>query len=335
MTGAARSSLVLPVGLAITMLLAILSLRFGLRDIAWPEIWNALFAFDPMNADHITLRELRLSRVTAALIGGAALGLAGALMQAMTRNPLADPGLLGVNGGAAIGVVLSIWILGASAQAALIAPALIGAGIAAVLVLVLGGAAHRSGPDPTRLVLAGAALSALFLALTWAVLLMSREALDVFRFWVLGGFTGISMTQVMAVLPVYAVGFPLAFLAARLLSPLILGDDAARALGVRVWLVRLICVGAVVLLCGATVSLAGPIAFVGLLVPHLVRPFTGVSIPKLALGSTILGACLATFADLAGRFLLPGREVEAGVVIAMIGGPALVILVRRRQEVPL
>ncbi|WP_412563584.1 FecCD family ABC transporter permease [Thalassobius sp. MITS945101] len=320
--------------LSIGAAMAALSLGFGQRSLGWSDVQAALLAYEAQNPDHITIWELRLPRAFAAILGGGALGIAGALMQALSRNPLADPGLLGVNGGAALGVVIAIWGLGLAAQAMLVVPALIGAALASALVLLLGGAG-RNGPDPTRLVLAGAAVGALFLALTWAILILSRESLDIFRFWVLGSFTGITLTDLKALLPLYAVALPVAALAAVLLAPLVLGDDAARALGVRVGLARCVAFFAIVLLCGTTVSMAGPIAFIGLLVPHLVRPVLGADLRLQALGCFITGAVLALLADTLGRVILPGQEIEAGAMMALIGGPTLIMLVRMRREVVL
>lgn len=312
--------------------LAALSLTIGVRAVPPSDVFAAFLSHDPTNPDQIVVRELRLGRALAALIGGGALGLAGALMQTMTRNPLADPGLLGINAGAAFGVVLGIWGLGMVAPGQLIVPALAGAGLAALLVLIVGGAAGRRGPDPVRMILAGAALSALFLALTWAILILSRQTLDIYRFWVLGGFTGIELTQLAALLPLFAVGFAMAIVSAVMLNPLTLGDDTARALGARVGLARVTSALAIVLLCGTTVSMAGPIAFVGLLVPHLVRPFARANITWLAVGSVFVGAALALVADTLGRVMLPGQEIEAGAMMALIGGPALIALVGRQRE---
>lgn len=312
--------------------LAFLSLWFGVRPLGWGAVWQALVAFDPGQPDHLIVRELRVPRALAALIGGGALGMAGALMQALSRNPLADPGLLGVNGGAALGVVIAIWGFGVAAQAQLVIPALTGAGVAAALVLMLGGSVRSRGPDPTRLILAGAAVGALFLALTWAILILSRESLDIYRFWVLGGFTGISKADLFALLPLYAVSLPFGLAAAFLLSPLILGDDTARALGVRVGFVRVFAVIAIVALSGITVSMAGPIAFIGLVVPHLVRPFLGADIRLVAPGSLLAGGAIAVLADILGRLILPGQEIEAGVMMALIGGPGLILLVRTRRK---
>lgn len=319
----------------VAIVLALFSLSFGIRALDFSSVWDAFTHYDGQNANHIVVREMRLPRALTALIGGGALGMAGALMQSISRNPLADPGLLGINGGAALGVVITIWGFGITAQSALIGPALIGAALASVLVLLLGGAVRNNGPDPTRLVLAGAAVGALFLAFTWAILILSRESLDVFRFWVLGGFTGIGIDELASIAPLYMLALPLAIVSAFLLDPLVLGDDAARALGVRVGLARIISIIAVILLCGTTVSIAGPISFIGLVVPHLIRPFLGADIRKLAIGSFFAGAILAICADTLGRVILTGQEVEAGAMMAMLGGPALILLVRMKRGLKL
>lgn len=317
------------------LVLAVISLSFGIRPVPFDVVVAAFTDFDALNPDHIVVRELRVSRALAALLGGGALGVAGALMQVMSRNPLADPGILGINGGAAFGVVVGIWGLGLSAPGSLVAPALVGAGIASLLVFALGTTSSRTGPDPIRLILAGAALSALFLALTWVILIMSRQSLDVYRYWVLGGFGQVDAPSLFAALPLFVAGFIAAVMAALLMNPLMLGDDTARALGARVGLARFVTLIAIVLLCGVTVSLAGPIAFIGLLVPHLVRPFARADVRRLAVGSFIAGAGLAVIADFAGRLILPGQEIEAGAMMALIGGPALIFLVQRRRAVQL
>lgn len=319
--------------LLVACALAAVSLGLGVRDVPLASVIGAWTAYDPANPDHIVVRELRVARAVAALLGGAALGLAGALMQVMTRNPLADPGILGINSGAAFGVVTGIWVLGLTAPGALVLPALLGAGITAMLVLVLGGGARRGGPDPVRMVLVGAALSALFLSLTWALLILSRQSLDIYRYWVLGGFGQVDPSHLWAVLPLLLSGFGAALVASFMLNPLALGDETARALGVRVGLARSLSLLGIVLLCGTTVSIAGPIAFIGLVVPHLVRPFAHGDVRRLAFGSAVSGAALAVMADVAGRLILPGQEIEAGAMMALIGGPALIVLVQRQREV--
>ncbi|MEM8978266.1 MAG: iron ABC transporter permease [Pseudomonadota bacterium] len=319
----------------LALLLALTSLALGVREMTLATVLEAFTAFDETNADHIVVRELRLTRGFAAILAGAALGVSGALMQSMTRNPLADPGLLGINAGGAFGVVLGIWGLQITAPGGLVIPALVGATVTSLLVLILGSGGSKTGPDPVRMVLVGAALSALFLSLTWGLLILARQTLDIYRYWVLGGFQQVDPASMQAVLPLFVAGFVLAGLAAFLLNPLALGDDTARALGARVGFVRALTLCAIVLLCATTVSLAGPIAFLGLLVPHLVRPFARGDVRRLAMGSAALGAILAILADLLGRMILPGQELEAGVIMALIGGPFLIAMVQRRQAVSL
>ncbi|KJZ18665.1 hypothetical protein TW80_13815 [Loktanella sp. S4079] len=323
------------IAVVLIVLLAGISLFFGIRDVAPGTVIGAFTAFDGTNPDHVVVLQMRIPRAVIAALGGGSLGVAGALMQVFSRNPLADPGLLGINGGAALGVVIAIWGLRLVDQTDLVIPALIGAAIAAGLVLLLGGSVRKNGPDPTRFVLAGAAIGALFLAFTWAILILSRESLDVYRFWVLGAFSGVSMANISSLLPLYAIGLPMAVISAMLLNQLVLGDDTARALGVRIGIARVLTVLTVVILCGTTVSLAGPIAFIGLVVPHVVRPFVGANISLLTVGAFFAGGILALFADILGRVLLPGSEIEAGAMMALIGGPVLILLVRMKRGVRL
>jgi iron complex transport system permease protein len=244
------------------ILLAVLALRFGLRDTGFADVWGSLVAFDPLNARHVVIREIRLPRLVGAILAGASLGMAGALMQGMTRNPLADPGLLGVNAGASLGVVVCIMLLGITDPARFIWVSLGGGLIAALIVFFLGGAGKGS---PARLILAGAAVSALFLALSRGLLLISQQTLDVYRFWVLGGFDGVQFSTIWSLAPFFSVGAILAAIATFSLNALILGQDTAKGLGVRVGLAQLLVGLAIVILCGATVAMAGPIAFVGLI----------------------------------------------------------------------
>ena len=309
--------------------LAVLSaaaLRFGFRPASWDIVWRALTAFDPNDASQIVIREMRLPRLAGALLAGAALGLSGALIQGMTRNPLADPGLLGINGGAALGVVICILGFGITDPAAFVWVALGGALAASVLVFLLGGGSRS---NPLRLVLAGAALSALILALTRSLLLVSSQTLDVYRFWVLGGFDGILPSTLYTLLPFLTLGAGLAAVAAAGLNALQLGEDTARGLGVRTGLARATAGTAIVLLCGATVAMAGPIAFAGLIVPHLARWAAGPDVRWTLAFSAVFGPLLLVAADLTGRLSLFGGNMQAGVMTALIGGPVLIWMVRR------
>ena len=312
--------------LALMAFLALIALRFGLRPTGWGDVWSALLQFRAEDADHVVIRDLRLPRMVAAMLSGAALGMAGALMQGLTRNPLADPGLLGVNAGASMGVIAAIWLLGIGDPALLVWVALAGAGIATGVVYLLG---DGGSGNTARLILAGAAVSALFLSLGRGVLLVSQQTLDVYRYWVLGGFDGIRFDVIVTLLPFLAVGAIFAAIAAISLNALMLGLDTARSLGVRVGLAQLAIGLAIVLLCGTTVAMAGPIAFVGLLVPHLARRMSGPDMRWLVLYSAPLGAALLVLADLMGRLPLFGGNMQAGVMAALVGGPVLIWLVRR------
>lgn len=318
------------VGIALTVL-CVLFAGFGVRDTSWVALWETFFQYDPSNTDHVALREVRLPRLPAAVLCGAALGLSGALMQSITRNPLADPGLFGVNAGAAFAVVLAMTLLGMKSSSALIWPALIGAAAASALVLSIGGATQLNA-SPTRLVLAGAAVSALFLAITRTVLLISQQTLDLFRYWVIGGFDGVSWANVNELLVFFALGTVAAGFALSQLNALALGEDNARSLGVRLGMTRSAALIAVVFLCGATVSLAGPIAFIGLLAPHLVAPISGSDMRWRALYASVAGAIVLVLSDLLARTIIPGTELQAGVMAALMGGPALVIIARRHSQ---
>ena len=306
--------------------LSITAMRFGLRSTGWGPIWTVFTAFEPMNPDQIVIRDIRLPRLIGAILAGASLGMAGALMQGMTRNPLADPGILGVNAGASIGVVICILLLGITDPAVFVWVALGGAFVAALLVYLLGGGNQA---NPARLILAGAAVSALFLALSRSLLLVSQQTLDVYRFWVLGGFDGIEFATIQALLPFFGLGVFAAILSSFALNALMLGEDTARGLGVRVGLANALIGTAIVILCGATVAIAGPIAFVGLIVPHLARWVAGADMRWMVLFSATFGAVLMVAADLLGRLPFFGGNMQAGVMAALIGGPVLIWLVRR------
>mgnify|MGYP003119655879 CR=1 FL=1 len=275
----------------------------------------------------ISLRGVRLLALAVlALLTGAALRLSGALIQGLTRNPLADPGLLGINGGASLGVTLCVLVRGITDPAGFVWVALGGSLAAAVPVFLLGGGSRTS---PLRLVLAGAAISALFLALTRGLLLVSRQTLEVYRFRVLGGFDSIAPATLAALLPFLAIGTGFAVLATPGLNALQLGEGSATGLGVCTGLARLAGGIAIVLLCGASVAMAGPIAFAGLIVPHLARWAAGANMRWVMLFSAVFGAQLLIAADFLGRMSLFGGIMQAGVMTALIGGPVLIWLVRR------
>jgi iron complex transport system permease protein len=309
------------------------SIAIGSRSVPLDEVVRAFTAYDGSDA-HAIVRELRVPRTELGLLLGAALGAAGALMQGVTRNPLAEPGILGINAGAAFAVVLAIAAFGESSVSAYMGFALLGAALSAVFVFVLGGSLG-AGPSPIRFALAGAVLTAILVSATSAVLVFDAETLDEFRTWIVGSIAGRDERVALTVLPVVAAGLVIAVAAGRWLNALALGDEVARSLGQRVGRARaLACLG-FVLLAGAAVAAAGPIAFVGLAVPHMARAVVGPDYRWIVPYSVVLGGVLLLTADVLGRLLVQPAELEAGIVTALLGAPFFVWLVRRRKLVSL
>jgi iron complex transport system permease protein len=274
-----------------------------------------------------------LSRVPTTVAGmliGAALGIGGALMQGVTRNPLADPGLLGINSGAALFVVLGMTFLGVGSAIGTVWFAFTGAAIAAMVVYAVAGAG-RKGATPFGLALAGAAVTAAASSLTLGVLLTHVNSLDSYRFWQIGSISGVSWSSILLLAPFIVVGVLLALLQGSALNTLALGDERAKGLGHRVGRSRVVAAIAVVLLCGAATAMAGPIAFVGLAVPHAARLVFGADYRWLLPASALLGGVLLLGADVVGRLVARPATVEVGVVVAVIGAPVLIALVRRSK----
>jgi len=272
--------------------------------------------------------DARLSRTVLALLVGAALGLAGACLQGLTRNPLADAGLLGVNSGASFAMVCALAYAGVSSLQGYLWFAFGGAAIAAILVHGLA-ALGRDGATPGKLVLTGAAVTAALSSWTSGVLLSDHRTMDVFRFWQVGTVGGRGWSVVLTGLPFLVVGAALALGGARTLDTLALGDDLARGLGRRVARDRVVIGLAVVLLAGTATALAGPIGFVGLVAPHLVRVTSGSAYTRVLPLSMVYGAALVAFADTVGRVVLPPTEVQVGIMTAVVGVPAFVWFLRR------
>ena len=270
----------------------------------------------------------RLPRTALALAVGAALGLAGACLQGMTRNPLADPGILGIHAGASFAMVLAISLFGIGSLSAYVWFAFVGAAAAMALVHAVA-SIGREGATPAKLAIAGAALTAGLSSWTSAVLLTDRQTLDVFRFWQVGTVGGRGFDVLVLGAPFLLVGAVLALTSTRLLNALALGDDLARGLGRRLVRDRLVLGAAVVLLAGTATALAGPIAFVGLIVPHAVRAIAGPDYTRVLPLSVGYGAALVTLADTVGRVVLPPTEVQVGIMTAVVGVPAFLWLVRR------
>jgi iron complex transport system permease protein len=313
----------------VVVLVALLSLAVGTRAVPLPAVVDALLHHGT-TPDALVVRSLRIPRTEVGLVAGAALGAAGCTLQAVTRNPLADPGILGLSQGAAAGVVLAIATGAASGFSGYVWYAFAGAVLAACGVYLLA-ARGREGASPVKLALAGTAFSAMVAGATTVALTASSATLDQFRFWQVGSLAGRDADTVTRMLPFLAAGALLVLCCARGLDGLALGDDAARALGHKVRTVRACSALGATLLTAAAVAASGPIAFVGLAVPHLARRLVRGGGHRVLLPlSALLGASLLPAADVVGRVVRAPAEVPAGVMTALVGVPVLVVLIRRR-----
>jgi iron complex transport system permease protein len=318
-----------PAAALVVAVAALLSLAVGTRAIPPSAVLDAL-VHGGSSPDALVVRSLRLPRTEVGLTAGAALGLAGAALQAVTRNPLADPGILGLSQGAAAGVVLAIAFgAGGYGFGGYVWYAFAGAVVAAFLVYGIA-SRGRGGASPVKLALAGTALSAMTAGATTVVLTSSSATLDQFRFWQVGSLSGRDTDTVVRMLPFLLVGALLVIGCARGLDALALGDETARALGHRVGPVRGCAALGATLLTAAAVAAAGPIAFVGLAVPHLARRLVSGGYRAVLPLSALLGAGLLVGADVLGRVVRAPAEVPAGVMTALVGVPVLVVLVRRK-----
>jgi ABC-type Fe3+-siderophore transport system permease subunit len=318
---------------ACLVVLCLLSLAIGSRAIPLGDVVIALTdrGGGRVGADvEAIVWDARLTRTLVAVIAGAALGLAGAVMQGLTRNPLGDPGLLGVSAGAAFGIVLAAGVFGVTALLGAIWFAFAGAVLAAVAVYLLG-SRGRGGSAPVKLALAGVAISILLDSLTSGIALTDPEALDRYRYWSSGSLTGHEGSTVLRIAPFLIAGAGLALTLATALNSIGLGEDVAAALGRRLGLVRLRAALAVTLLTGATVAVTGPILFVGLVVPHLVRMVTGPDHRWLLPGSLLCAPCLVLACDIVGRVVARPAELDVSLVAAFLGAPFFIALVRRRR----
>ncbi|MFI0417137.1 FecCD family ABC transporter permease [Spongiactinospora sp. 9N601] len=323
----AARSVGLAAGVALLLLVAVLSLVLGARPMPLATVVEALT--EPTgSADHVVIRELRVPRTLLGIGTGAALGLAGALMQSLTRNPLADPGLLGIGQGAAFGVVIALALLGWTSPAAYVWFAFAGAALSFAAVYALG-SAGRTGTSPVRLALAGVAMAAVLTAASSALLRIDTETYDRMRFWMSGSLAGQGGDVVAQLVPFMAAGVLLGVLLAGPLNALALGDDAGRALGMSVGRTRLLAAVAITLLCGSATAAIGPVFFVGLAVPHAVRALAGPDQRWVLPLSALLAPILLLGSDIAGRLIGRPGEVQAGIVCAILGAPFFIALVRR------
>ncbi|MFE3006016.1 FecCD family ABC transporter permease, partial [Streptomyces sp. NPDC059243] len=304
------------------------SVALGSRDVPWSDVVAAFGGADDTLGRAAATK--RIPRTVLAVVLGAALGLAGGVMQGVTRNPLADPGILGVNMGASLAVVTGVAFFGLTSPTGYIWVAIAGAALSALFVYTVG-ALGRGGATPLKLALAGAATSAAFASLVSAVVLPRNDIAGSFKLWQIGGVGGASFERVGQVAPFLVVGFAVCLLSARALNSLALGDELAAGLGERVAVARAVAAAGAVLLCGAATAVAGPIGFVGLVVPHTCRLLVGVDHRWLLPLSTVLGAVLLTAADVVGRIVARPSEVDVGIVTALVGAPFFIYIVRRQK----
>ena len=319
--------------LCLLALSALLSLAIGAKPLALDAVWNALVAPGSAEQD-VIVWQLRIPRTVLGVAAGAALGLAGGLMQGHTRNPIADPGILGITQGAALAVVFSVYSIGMTSLYGFVWFSFAGALLGALAVFAIG-STGRGGPTPVTLALAGAAISALLQAITSALVLMDQQSLDTYRFWKVGSIAVTDGGVIWQVLPFLVIGMVIGLANAPGLNALSLGEDVARSLGHRVQLSRWTGVAAIAVLVGGAVAVCGPIAFVGLVVPHVARTFAGADYRWLLPFAAMLGASLVLLADVAGRVVARPSELQVGVMLAMIGAPFFIALVRRRKLVRL
>ncbi|WP_329278797.1 FecCD family ABC transporter permease [Streptomyces sp. NBC_01451] len=318
------------VSLGILLLVALASIAIGAKELSLEQVWHGLFQDSGTYGD-VVVGE-RVSRTLLGLLAGAALGLSGAVLQALTRNPLADPGLLGINAGASAAVVTAITFFGVTSLSGYVWFAFLGAAAVGALVWFLGGS---RGATPVRLALAGTAISAALYGYLQAVMITDDAALSRMRFWTVGSLASATDDTITQVLPFIVAGAVLALLLARPLNAVAMGDDTARALGADLNRTRALSMAAATVLCGAATAACGPIVFVGLMVPHVVRSFTGPDLRWILPYATVLSPVLLLGADVIGRMVARPAELQVGIVTAVVGGPVFIFLVRRRRTAQL
>jgi iron complex transport system permease protein len=315
------------VSLGVLLLVCGASIAVGAKSVPLSDVWHGLFHNSGVGND-VIVHDVRVPRTLLGLLVGAALGLAGAVMQALTRNPLAEPGLLGVNAGASAAVVSAISFFGVTSLTGYVWFAFIGAAVVSALVYVLGGSRAAT---PVRLALAGTAATAALFGYVNAVQLLDAAALDRIRFWTVGSLASADMETIRKVAPFIGIGVVLALLLARPLNAMEMGDDTARSLGAHLNRTRILSMLAVTLLCGAATAACGPIIFIGLMIPHLVRSLTGPDMRWILPYATVLSPVLLLGADVIGRVITHPSELQVGIVTALIGGPVFIHLVRRKR----
>ncbi|MEV0522482.1 iron chelate uptake ABC transporter family permease subunit [Streptomyces sp. NPDC050439] len=324
-----RRLLGLGVAFGVLFVAVLLSVAIGSAMLPLDVVWQALTAPDG-SASHATVSDARVDRTLLGILVGVCLGVAGALIQALTRNPLADPGILGVNAGAGFAVTLGVAVFGITRIEQYL-PFAFGGAIAGSAVVYLAASGGRGGPSPVRLTLVGVAFAAVLSGISQTLALIDTETFDRMRFWGAGTITDRPSGIATTILPFVLAGLLIALCCARPLNAMALGDDAARAVGLRVGATRTGVVIAVALLCGAATAAAGPLMFVGLMVPHAVRRLTGPDWRWILAYSAVLAPAIVLVADVLGRLIVIPTELQVGVMMPLIGAPVLIVLVRRSR----
>ncbi|MFB4330089.1 FecCD family ABC transporter permease [Paenibacillus sp. CR_12] len=306
------------------------SIAFGVTNIPLYQVWESFTHFNGSN-EHLIILTARLPRALIAVAVGACLAVAGALMQVITRNPIASPSTLGVNSGAAFFIILASGWLGIGGLQSLTWVALIGAAVSGGIVFFLG-SIGRDGMTPVKITLAGASMAAFFHSLTQGLMLSDGKMFDQVLVWLVGSVAGRDLNQLTAVWPYMAVGMLAALLLGRHLNALSMGDDIAQSLGQKTALIKLLAAAAVILLAGGSVAAAGPIAFVGIIIPHIVRYLIGNDYRWILPYSAVFGALLLVTADLGSRYIAMPKEVPVGVMTAIIGVPFFVYIARKGRR---
>lgn len=316
------------IGCMIMVLCMFSSILFGATKTSWQAAVESFKHYDESSADHVIIQTTRVPRAFIAAAVGASLAVAGALMQAITKNPLASPSVLGVNAGATFFVVFAITILSVSSLSSLMWISFLGAATGAVIVYVLG-SLGRDGLSPLKIILAGSAVTAVFTSFTQSMLVLNQKGLSDVLFWLTGSIAGRSLDTLQAVLPYIILSLIAAFVIGREINLLLMGEDAAKGLGQRTLAIKLFAGIIIVLLAGSSVSVAGPIAFIGIIIPHIARFFVGNDYRWLVPYCAVLGAVLLLIADVGARFIIMPEEVPVGVMTAVLGTPFFIYIARR------
>lgn len=310
-------------GFLLVFVFLAISISSGTTGITLRTVYDSFAQFDG-SREHLIVQTVRVPRALVTMMVGSCLAVSGAMMQALTRNPLAAPEILGINHGAALFVVLALFILDGSSLFAYTWFAFIGAGLAAIVVYMIG-SMGRSGLSPLKLTLAGVAITTLLASLTQGFLILNQRSLDEMRFWLAGSVTGRDLELFLQVLPYMIIGLISALLLGKQLTVLSMGEDVARGIGQNTLRVKILALASIVFLAGSSVSLAGPIGFVGLAIPHIVRALVGTDYRWILPYSAAVGAILLLLADIGARFF---SEVPVGVMTALLGGPFFIYLAR-------